>query len=241
MAQQLSYIVFTDFDGTITRADIGDAMFHVFGNPEECVDAFRDSLDGKITAQESWRRSCATIESLSRSTFASFAASQQIDADFHSFVRYCSEKSIPINILSDGFDAYISHILQREELSQLPFYSNELIFESDGKITPRFPYTDAECIECANCKRNHLLTKSSDDQVIVYIGNGYSDQCPVRYADIVFAKTALLSYCERENITYHRFETFHDVLAKFRMIVEEQQPRKRRTAELARKEIFMQG
>ena len=241
MIEGLSYIVFTDFDGTITRTDIGDAMFTEFGKPEECGGAFGEALRGTITARESWRRSCATVESLTRDTFASFVASQAIDPGFHSFAGYCSQKSIPINILSDGFDAYITQILQREELCHLPFYSNHLAFEPDGKITPHFPYTDAECTECANCKRNHLLTRSSDDHVIVYIGNGHSDRCPVKYADVIFAKTALLSYCERENITYHRFETFYDVLAKFRTIVEEQRPRKRRTAELARREIFMQG
>jgi len=239
--EQLSYIVFTDFDGTITRTDIGDAMFKIFGNREKCAEAFHEAIEGRIPAQESWIRSCKTVESLSESAFASFVAPQNIDPGFHSFVEYCAAGSIPINILSDGFDVYINQILHREELNHLPFYSNQLVFESDGKISPRFPYTDAECTECANCKRNHLLTKSGDDQVIVYIGNGHSDQCPVRYADIVFAKTALLSYCERQNITYHRFETFHDVLAKFRTIVEEERPRKRRTAELARKEIFMQG
>jgi 2,3-diketo-5-methylthio-1-phosphopentane phosphatase len=241
MKDQLSYIIFTDFDGTITRTDIGDAMFKKFGNGEKCAEAFRESLEGRIPAQESWRRSCETVKSLSRSTFASFVAPQEIDPGFHVFAEYCAACSIAINILSDGFDVYIDQILRREELNYLQVYSNQLVFEPDGKISPRFPYTDAECVECANCKRNHLLTKSGDDQVIVYIGNGHSDQCPVRYADIVFAKTSLLSYCERENITYHRFETFHDVLAKFRMIVEGERPRKRRTAELARKEIFMQG
>ena len=241
MKEELSYIVFTDFDGTITRTDIGDAMFKTFGNGEKCAEAFHDALDGRIPAQESWRRSCETVESLSCGTFASFVAQQNIDPGFHAFAEYCAARSIPIKILSDGFDVYIDQILRLEKLNHLQFYSNQLVFEPDGKISPRFPYTDAECSECANCKRNHLLTKSGDHQVIVYIGNGHSDQCPVRYADIVFAKTTLLSYCERENITYHRFETFHDVLTKFRTLVEGGLPRKRRTAELARKEIFMQG
>ncbi len=241
MTEELSYIVFTDFDGTVTRNDIGDTMFHKFGDREQSAAAFRDALAGIITAQECWRRSCATIPSLSRKELAAFVALQQVDPGFHGFVRYCSDRSIPVHIVSDGFDVYIRQVLQQEQLTALPSYSNELIFEPNGTVTPRFPHTDEECVKCANCKRNHLLTRSGDDQVIVYIGNGHSDQCPARYADIVFAKTTLLSFCERENITYHRFETFHDILSKFRQIVEEGRPRKRRTAELARKEIFMQG
>ena len=164
-----------------------------------------------------------------------------LTADFTDLRRYCAGESIPIHIVSDGFDLYIRHVLEREQLSHLPFYSNELIIEAGGTLSPHFPYTDEECRMCANCKRNHLLTKSGDDSVIVYIGNGYSDQCPSNYADVVFAKGALLTYCERENITYHRFESFDDVLAKFKTIVELGRPRKRRTAELARKDIFMRG
>ena len=241
MRDELSYIVFTDFDGTITRNDIGDSMFKVFGNPEKCSEAFRETRDGKIGMAESWVRSCATVESLSATAFDSFVEWQDIDTGFHRFERYCASKSIPIHIVSDGFDLYIRHVLDREQLNHLPFYSNELVIEPGGTLTPHFPYTDAECVMCANCKRNHLLTKSGDDSVIVYIGNGYTDQCASRYADVVFAKGSLLTYCERENITYHRFETFDDVLSKFTTIVEMGRPRKRRTAELARKDIFMRG
>ena len=90
MPAELTYIVFTDFDGTITRTDIGDAMFKEFGSPEACARAFHDSFEGTISACESWRRSCATIPSLSRETFASFVGGHEIDPGFHEFVRYCA-------------------------------------------------------------------------------------------------------------------------------------------------------
>ncbi|HTR80112.1 MAG TPA: HAD-IB family phosphatase [Bacteroidota bacterium] len=241
MTEELTYIVFTDFDGTITRNDIGDTMFGVFGDREEAGKAFRDSVEGIISAQESWRRSCATVASLSTETFGSFVEGQEIDAGFHRFERYCKSLSIPIHILSDGFDVYIKQVLQRENLGHLPFYANRLEIQPGGTIVPVFPFADEECIKCANCKRNHVLTRSSDENVIVYIGNGHSDQCPARYADIIFAKQTLLKYCERENITYHRFDTFDDILRTFKSIVEDGRPRKRRTAELLRKEIFMRG
>ncbi|MDE3057957.1 MAG: MtnX-like HAD-IB family phosphatase [Bacteroidota bacterium] len=239
MARPGSYIVFTDFDGTMAQVDIGDTMFQQFGRRDECVALFNRYRNGEITARECWVNECNTVEFLQRETLENFAREKPLADGFHEFARYCEERIIPIHVLSDGFSAYIDVVLAREKLSHLPRYSNELQFLLDGHIAPLFPHTDAECTRCANCKRNHVLSLSGDDQVIVYVGDGYSDLCPARYADVVFAKNTLLKLCEKENITYHRFETFHDVLKKFREIVEKKNPHHRRTAALARKEIFM--
>lgn len=239
MGENLSYIVFTDFDGTIAVEDIGDAMFVRFGDMNVCSESFDQYRSGKIDARDCWRKGFASISSLTKDEFTAFACSKAVDIDFKPFVEFCSEKNISVTVLSDGFDAYIDPVLQREGLDLLPRFSNRLQFNDDGTVEPIFPYGDAECQRCANCKRNHLLTRSSDTNVIVYIGDGISDRCPVQFADIVFAKDALVGFCETHNITFHRFENFSDVLKTFRLIVETKKPRKRRTAELARKDAFM--
>ena len=94
---------------------------------------------------------------------------------------------------------------------------------------------------CGNCKRNHVLTLSADDDIIVYIGDGISDRCPVRYADIVFAKGSLIRYCQAQNVTYHEFKTFSDVTRRLELIVQRKRIKKRREAEMARREVFAQG
>ena len=239
MGTGLTYTVFTDFDGTIAVNDIGDAMFERFGDMNVCLKSFEEYRIGKIDARECWRSGFASIASVSRDEFTEFALSHSADRNFKSFVEFCEEKHIPVTVVSDGFDAYIDPVLEREGLQRLDRFTNRVQFNDNGTVEPVFPFTDAECIRCANCKRNHLLTRSGDDQVIVYIGDGISDRCPVRFADIVFAKDSLVAYCETHNITFHRFDDFSDVLKKFRTIVESAKPRKRRTAELARKDVFL--
>lgn len=239
MNHSLTYIVFTDFDGTIAVEDIGDAIFERFGDVHECSESFAAYRRGEINARECWRRGFATMKQVTQDQFTRFILSKRIDPSFSRFVEYCRDARIDVHVLSDGFDAYIVPILEREGLDFLPRFSNELQFNDDGTVTPQFPYTDAECPRCAHCKRNHMLTHSGEEHVIVYIGDGVSDRCPAQYADIVFAKNALVPFCEANNITFHRFETFGDVLAKFRSIVETAKPKKRRTAELARRDIFM--
>ncbi len=239
MSEDLSYIVFSDFDGTIAVNDIGDAMFERFGDVDVCAESFEQYRNGHIDARDCWKKGFASISSVTKDDFTRFAHSQAVDLHFRTFVEFCSEKNISVTVLSDGYDAYIDPVLKREGLDWLARYSNRLKFNDNGTVEPIFPYTDAECIRCANCKRNHILTKSGDNNVIVYIGDGISDRCPVQFADIVFAKDSLVGFCETHNITFHRFENFADVLKVFRAIVETKKPRKRRTAELARKEVFM--
>ncbi len=239
MQEQYTYTVFTDFDGTIAVSDIGDAMFGQYGDTAVCTKSFEEYRSGKIDARDCWRAGFLTVGPVTKEEFTAFALSHPVDRHFAPFVDFCRTNAIPVTVLSDGFDAYIDPVLEREGLSDLPRFSNRLQFNPDGTVEPLFPYTDSDCSRCANCKRNHLLTRSNDDQVIVYIGDGISDRCPVKFADIVFAKDSLVRYCEMNNITFHRFTDFSDILKHFRTIVETKKPRKRRTAELARKEVFL--
>ena len=241
MKRELTYSVFSDFDATITREDIGDNIFKEFGDHAACVDTYRKFRAGEIDARECWRRNFATLRGMTRDAFNAYVDSVEIDGAFPGFVDYCRNRAIPVTVVSDGFDAYIMRVLARAGLSELPVFSNTVVFPAGGGMVPSFPHSDAECTACANCKRNHLLTHAGDDHVIVYIGDGHSDCCPARFADVVYAKDELLKYCEKENITYHRFETYRDVLKHFTHMVETTAPRKRRTAEMARNDIFMQG
>jgi 2-hydroxy-3-keto-5-methylthiopentenyl-1-phosphate phosphatase len=241
MKSTLAYSVFTDFDATITLEDIGDNLFREFGEYETCVENYRKFRAGELDARECWRRNCATLHNMTLDAFNAYVDSVGVDGSFALFAEYCRNRAIPLTIVSDGFDAYITRVLAREGLSSLPVFSNRAVFGTGGEFQPSFPYTDAECLCCANCKRNHVLTRTGEEHVIVYIGDGFSDCCPARFADVVYAKHTLLKFCENENITYHRFESFRDVLKNFKHMVETTAPHKRRTAVMARNDIFMQG
>jgi 2-hydroxy-3-keto-5-methylthiopentenyl-1-phosphate phosphatase len=86
-----------------------------------------------------------------------------------------------------------------------------------------------------------MLNISADDDIIVYVGDGYSDRCPIRYADIVFAKGQLIKYCQELNITYFEFDHFGDVQLKMEEVVQRKRIRHRQEAAMARREVFMQG
>ncbi|HOI30612.1 MAG TPA: MtnX-like HAD-IB family phosphatase [Melioribacteraceae bacterium] len=235
-----TFKIFVDFDGTITKNDVGEAMFLKFGNPERAREIIEDWINEKINAKVSWQLLCDTLIGFDELKFGEFLNAMDIDTTFKEFVGYCKSNDFEIRILSDGLSYYIDHILKREGLSHLEVYSNR-VSNQNGKLIPQFPHTDSECDRCANCKRNHILNFSSDDEYSVYIGDGWSDVCPAQFCDFIFAKNSLLKYCESNRITYFPFGNFSDVIKKMDQLKVKKRLKKRHQAELKRKEIYIQG
>ena len=234
--------VFCDFDGTVSPVDIGNRFFRTYVGEQAQV-IVQGYLNGTATARECLTRECAAVRNVTVAEFESFLQQFSIDPHFKSFVDFCDERQIPLTILSDGLDFYVGRFLARHGLDRLPWFANhvEFVTTSEGtSLEVSFPHADAECDFCGNCKRNHILTQSADEDVIVYVGDGISDRCPVKFADIVFAKKSLIKYCQEQNISYHAFEDFSEVHARLAGILE-QKPKRRREAVMARREVFMQG
>jgi 2-hydroxy-3-keto-5-methylthiopentenyl-1-phosphate phosphatase len=231
--------VFCDFDGTICQQDVGEQFFLKFAG-EKANQNIQHLLGGEITLQEWLTELCEAIPSINEKELQDFVDQFAVDPHFTEFVRFCKKQEIPLMILSDGLDVYVERVLSNAGLSHLPFFANHTEF-AGVKLKVSFPYTDAECNSCGNCKRNHMLNASADEDIIVYIGDGYSDRCPARYADIVFAKRQLIKHCQDQNITYFEFNHFGEVLTKMEEIVQRKRIRHRQEAAMARREVFIQG
>lgn len=235
--------IYSDFDGTIAVHDIGNKLFRKYAGAK-ALEIVQHYLDGTMTARECLTQECAAVPSVTAKELELFVLQFSLDPSFGAFVEFCRHRNIPLVVLSDGLDFYVERLLKNHGHEELPFYSNHLEFVQQGGVTrmvPSFPSTDAECLLCGNCKRNHLLTLSGDDDIIVYIGDEISDRCPVRYADIVFAKGSLIQYCQEQNVTYHEFRDFTDVMSRLELLLQRKRIRKRREAEMARREVFAQG
>jgi len=231
--------VFCDFDGTVCLQDVGEQFFRKFAG-KNAEASTRHLLSGEITMQMWLTELCEEIPSMNHDEFLRYVDQFSIDSHFTGFVRFCEERDIPLTVLSDGLDAYVERVLSNAGLRHLPFFANHAEFVGE-KLKVSFPLTDAECSLCGNCKRNHMLNASADEDVIVYVGDGYSDRCPVRYADFVFAKRQLIKHCQQQNITFFEFHHFGDVQDKLAEILQRKRIRHRQEAAMARREVFVQG
>lgn len=183
---------------------------------------------------------CEAIPPMKYEIFLEFVDQFSVDPHFAGFVHFCLDRAVPVTILTDGIDVYVKRVLSNAGLNHVPLYANHAEFVKE-KLNVSFPYADAECSLCGNCKRNHMLNTSADEDIIVYVGDGYSDRCAVRYADFVFAKRQLIKYCQQQNITFYEFHHFGDVQSKLEEILQRKRIRHRQEAAMARREAFVQG
>ena len=206
-----TFVIFCDFDGTIATRDVGYHMYHHFtgGRNDELLP---DWKSGALSTRE-----CMAIESSMVSTtpeaFYQYLDRHTLDPTFASFVARCRTAEIPLILISDGLDLYITYLLRRHRIPELPLICNRGHLEKDG-LRVEFPYPDPGHTGGGVCKGDRIAEyRASDniDRTVIFIGDGLSDVGAIPETDILFAKKDLRHYCERQNIPYNRFDTFDDV------------------------------
>lgn len=211
--------VFCDFDGTAARNDVGNLLFRQFAG-SACFDIIQRWKNDEISSKECLIEECR-IATVSRRELAEFADAQELDPFFLQFAEKCFSEQVALEIVSDGLDFYIQRILRKYGLDlKIPVHANHLVFMNEFKIKPEFPYFQYSCGKCANCKGYHVQQGKANGRQIVYIGDGLSDRCGAREADVVFAKTGrdLLVYCQENDIKHFPFGDFSDILVQFQTL-----------------------
>jgi len=233
-----NFKIFIDFDGTITIKDVGDAIFSKFGDSEKVSKIISDLLSDKISSRKCWDDLCECVGSVKKNELEDFIDTLEIEPTFKSFVEFCDKNDIEFFVLSDGFDFYINRVFNKAGLNGIKYYSNKLFVDDHGKLSASYPYFDAGSPTSANCKKNHIINHSSDDDYTIYIGDGNSDKDAAQYCDFIFAKKDLARFCSMERISFYPFNNFDDVKNKIDELLSKKNLKKRHQAQLKRKSAY---
>lgn len=236
--QKKNFKIFVDFDGTITKEDVGEGIFRKFGKPEIVNKVIDDLLNDRISSRECWEVLCESTGIVDQTGLNDFIDKIEVEEDFSEFINFCRSNEFEIFVLSDGFDYYLKKILERENLTDLKYFANTLEVKN-GKLIPSFPYFKADFVSSANCKRDHIINNSSENDYTVFIGDGNSDKDAVLYSDFIFAKNDLLRFCEMERITFFPFKNFYDVINRLEELMNKKRLKKRHQAQLKRREAYI--
>lgn len=197
-----------DFDGTITREDVGYSIVKKFaGNGwQEWEDMW---IEGKITtpmlSEAQWNMIKGRPEEI-----LEFLGGFEINEGFKEFYEYLKANNYRLIIASEGFNYYIDPILRERGYGDLEVFSCHLEHNNGWNFS--YPYASRTCEQCGNCKKEVVERLKIEGYKVYYIGDGFSDRCASREADIVFAKSNLARYCRDNRIEYTRFDDFHQIL-----------------------------
>ncbi len=209
--KQKKALIISDFDGTICTVDMGNKVLSRFTDKSwEAID--REYIKGSIGSRAAYSRIAPLMAGTSKSMHAYVSRHARIDPFFAGFYHLAKKKELDVKIVSDGLDFYIRAVMKKHRLGEIEFFSNTVAFGEDDSLKFEFPEANALCGRCGTCKNKILNDHRLMYEKIIYIGDGHSDICPSRSADLVFAKGVLLKKCEEEGTTpYRPFRNFSEI------------------------------
>ena len=200
--------VLSDFDGTITTADVAEALLARFASPEwEEIEAQHRSR--ALGTRETMARQFALLSGTREDLLGYVRQNARMDPTFPRFLRFCRARGIPLEIVSEGLDFYIVELMKIWRV-EVPLRTNRAVFQ-DGGVRIEYPFADPTCTLCGTCKLDRVFELRTAGYRVVYIGDGDSDLCPAVEADAVFAKDRLAELCDAEGISYRRFRDFAEI------------------------------
>ncbi|MEG0675153.1 MAG: MtnX-like HAD-IB family phosphatase [Comamonas sp.] len=201
------WMVQSDFDGTISVLDVTDTLLNRFGQPgwQELEDAWER---GEIGSRECMKGQVALLD-MSEAQLQAHLDTIEIDPHFSGFVAEATQLGIKVQVVSDGIDYAIRHVLARHGLAHLEVIANRLVQTDARSWRLESPFASAHCARASgNCKCERLAEQQTVHGRVLYIGDSTSDFCVSGKADFVLAKYKLIAHCQSHGIAYAPFENF---------------------------------
>jgi 2,3-diketo-5-methylthio-1-phosphopentane phosphatase len=220
--------VLVDFDGTIATVDTTDLLLERFAGP-----AWQDVEDdwnaGRIGSRECMLRQIALVRATPAELDA-FVAGIEIDPAFPGFVALCRSRGLGVTVVSDGIDRTVGATLRRHGLD-LPFRANHLEWLGEDRWRLTFPHAKGDCRTLAgNCKCR--LAAAPPGTVRVVVGDGRSDFCVAREAELVLAKGALAAHAAANDLPHFPITSFAEATPLLAAWLDEQPRAASRRGEL---------
>lgn len=197
--------ILVDFDGTACLHDAAEHLLMRFGEPS-WSDLDLAWARGEIGSRDVISAQSAMLRAPVDEMVAYVREHCPIDPTFRPFVAWARSIGVPVTIVSDGFGLYIAPLLEAAGLESVDVITNAW---RDGAIA--FPNGHATCIGCGTCKMGAVLAARDAHGPVAFVGEGISDRYGALYADVTFAKDALVDICRRDGVRSVAWTDFGDV------------------------------
>ncbi len=214
--------VVVDFDGTVTEEEVSRQLLERFARPawqelERRLDA------GELTVRDAKSREFEMMEATEAQMRAFVRESARLRLGFPEFVSHLRGLGFPLAIASEGLDIYVDEVLEANGIDYGAVFCNTFKRGKEGAWKVGFPRPSPECDKCGHCKLALVRSLKADGNYVAYIGNGRTDHCPSKEANIVFARGWLADALEEEGRPFVLFEDFFDVMQAWDSVVAHRQ------------------
>ena len=199
-----------DFDGTITRNDTLHLIVARYGEPG-LWEAIEPRLRaGELTLEQAMQEEFAGVRATPEQVRELVLREAGLRAGFSEFVAWARDRGHRLVVLSSGFRSVIDAVLERWGLGHLEVASHEAEFTPRGT---RLVWADRgeRCAVCGRRCKRHDVRVRHDGETLVLVGDGVSDRCVARMAEVVFARAHLSRDLTVDGVPFVSFEDFHEV------------------------------
>ncbi|TKA61232.1 hypothetical protein B0A49_08750 [Cryomyces minteri] len=225
------FVMFTDFDGTITLQDSNDFMTDNIGYGQERRKRGNNAvLEGRATFRDSFKDMMDSIKTPFPQCIEYLVQNIKLDPHFNEFLEWALENNIPVVVLSSGMEPVIRGLLSSvigPDSETIDVISNQARARP-GKAIDEEGGWEIEWHDASDFGHDKSLTirpyanlPEEQRPTLFYAGDGVSDLSAARETDLLFAREGkdLVSYCARENVPFTVFEDWSLITSKVKEIV----------------------
>lgn len=212
------YLALFDYDGTLTTRECMEVILQRFVG-----DAWRpleqDVRNGRLSHAEALRRQVALVQAPAAEFISALVTAAEPAPGLAGFLATLTSRGGRGAIVSAGFRAAIDAVWRREALPAIDIYASRLIPggpDEGASSCMTFDETFGDCPRCGagQCKAGVLRALRRPGDIVLAFGDGSSDLCLAREADLTFARDHLAELCAAERLPWRPLGDYADVWAQ---------------------------
>ena len=207
-----------DYDGTMTTHECNEVALQPFVG-DRWWELEEESYNDRMSHAEVFDRQIGLIEAPRAELIRRLLEVAEPMPGLRDFFTELRARGGECAIVSAGIREAIEAFWEREQLPPMELFASELVGDGpDGGPPYHLEFSAAlgDCPRCGprSCKAAILRKLRRPGDVVLVFGDGPSDLCPAREADLVFARGHLAERCAAEGLEWRPLTDFGSVLGE---------------------------
>jgi len=208
-------LAFLDYDGTLTTHECNEIVLQRFvGDAWRPLEA--EAFADRMGHAEVFDRQIGLIRAPRAELLGALVAEAEPERGLPAFLAELEARGGRSVIVSAGLREAIEAVWSRGKLPPVELHASELVGGGPQGGPPyRLAFSDVlgDCPRCGPkaCKGAALRALRRPGELVIAFGDGASDLCPAREADLTFARAHLAERCAAEGLEWRPLHDFTTV------------------------------